>query len=63
MTREQQLRSLRINGRPVKVMGNQMIVDHFDEIRYVDGTQVTGYKLYIVGRSEWNEVLEDKLLH
>ena len=63
MTTEQRSRSLRINGEPVKIVCNQMIVDSFDETKYINGSQVASYKMYIAGHNEWQEVSEDKLLH
>jgi hypothetical protein len=35
MTKERKSRSLRINGKPVKVVSNQMIVDYLDETQVV----------------------------
>ena len=47
----------------MKVVGSQMIVDHFDETRYVDGVDTVTYKMYLVGQHEWNEVPEEKFIH
>lgn len=72
MTRERTLRSLRLNGRPVRVVGNQMIEEFFDfdvgeppkpkkaRPKCVCGAQAAGYKPYMAGHSKWCDVHEDK---
>ncbi len=68
MNREQLRRSLKLNGRPVRVVGGQMI-DFLDidfafpkksRPKCICGAEALGYKPYMVGHASHCDVHHDK---